>query len=277
MSNRSKPCSTPPPANLRGSVVLSLILSQFGNKELLWGSRVVSGNILRTETLRGRGNWMRNVAVAKTGTFFSMAGRLNRLRYFGYSLAIGFVTYPIAFFVGTALVSNGIIGTPDDLANGTELAFFAISVGFVFVSPGTVIISALQIVKRLHDLDRPGTHFWLMLIPFYNVYLGWVLLFKKGTTGPNQYGNDPLVAVADANSVVPAAVPHTPLHDRVPTPFPPAATKGAFCRDCGSPAGDSKFCPHCGQPQTPSNICSRCGTQLRVGSTFCAESGAKSA
>jgi hypothetical protein len=108
------------------------------------------------------------------------------------------------------------------------------------------------------------------------------------------------VYVADADSVVPApvphpplhlkeariyvepekaraAVPHPPLHDRVPTPFPQAATKGAFCRDCGAPAGDSKFCPRCGQPQRPGNICSRCGTQLRVGSTFCAECGAKSA
>jgi uncharacterized membrane protein YhaH (DUF805 family) len=195
-------------------------------------------------------------------------------------LAIGFVTDLIAFFVGTALASNGIIVTPDALqqarANGTELAF-AMGLGIFFVIPGTIIISALQIVKRLHDLGRPGTHYWLMLVPFYNLYLAWVLLFKKGTTGPNQYGNDPLEAVADANSVVPAAVPHPPQHDRVSTSFPRAATKGAFCGACGAPAGDSKFCSHCGQPQTPSNMCSRCGTQLRVGSTFCSECGAKSA
>jgi hypothetical protein len=85
------------------------------------------------------------------------------------------------------------------------------------------------------------------------------------------------VSVADAKSVVPAAVPQSTLHERAPIPFPPSATKGAFCGACGAPAGDSKFCTHCGQPRTPSNVCSRCGTQLRVGSTFCAECGAKSA
>ena len=49
-------------------------------------------------------------------------------------------------------------------------------------------------VKRLHDLDRPGWHFWLFMIPLYNFYLGLVLLFKKGTDGPNEYGHDPLKA-----------------------------------------------------------------------------------
>ena len=56
--------------------------------------------------------------------------------------------------------------------------------------------------------------------------------------------------VANANLVAPAAVPHLPLRDPVPVPFPRAATKGTFCGACGAPAGgDSKFCPHCGHPQ----------------------------
>jgi uncharacterized membrane protein YhaH (DUF805 family) len=53
-------------------------------------------------------------------------------------------------------------------------------------------LSALQIVKRLHDLDRPGTHYWLLLIPLYDLYLVLILLFKKGAGGPNRYGSDPL-------------------------------------------------------------------------------------
>ena len=46
---------------------------------------------------------------------------------------------------------------------------------------------ALQAVKRFHDLDRPGTHFWLLLIPIYGIYIGLLLLFKKGTEGPNRF------------------------------------------------------------------------------------------
>ena len=55
-----------------------------------------------------------------------------------------------------------------------------------------MIINAFAAVKRFHDLDRPGTHYWLLLIPFYNIYLGLVLLFEKGTVGDNKYGPDPL-------------------------------------------------------------------------------------
>jgi uncharacterized membrane protein YhaH (DUF805 family) len=51
-------------------------------------------------------------------------------------------------------------------------------------------------VKRLHDLDRPGWHWWLLGVPFYNIYLGLVLLFKKGTEGQNQFGRNPLDAVS---------------------------------------------------------------------------------
>ena len=87
---------------------------------------------------------------------------------------------------------------------------------------------------------------------------------------------DPASA-ADASCVVPAAVPPPSLHDRVPTLFPQAAPKGAFCGACGAPVGDSKFCTHCGQPQTRSNVCSQCGAQLRVGAFFCTECGAKAA
>lgn len=47
-------------------------------------------------------------------------------------------------------------------------------------------------IRRLHDLERPGVHWLLLLIPFYNIYLGFVLLLQKGTEGPNRYGEDPV-------------------------------------------------------------------------------------
>ena len=47
----------------------------------------------------------------------------------------------------------------------------------------------IQMVKRRHDLSRPG---YQLLIPLYNLYLLWLLFFKRGTPGPNQYGDDPL-------------------------------------------------------------------------------------
>jgi uncharacterized membrane protein YhaH (DUF805 family) len=47
-------------------------------------------------------------------------------------------------------------------------------------------------VKRLHDVERPSWHWWLLLVPVYNIYLALTLVFQRGTLGPNAYGPDPL-------------------------------------------------------------------------------------
>lgn len=120
---------------------------------------------------------------------FSMSGRLNRARYFGYSIAILLATYFIAFVVGmiigiAALTTNSI----ESAQSGTTGAAV---VGFIIGICGSVV-TAFQAVKRLHDMGRPGVHYWLLLIPIYNIYFALLLLFQKGDSGPNQYGPDPL-------------------------------------------------------------------------------------
>lgn len=49
-------------------------------------------------------------------------------------------------------------------------------------------------VRRLHDIDRSGWWYWLVLIPI----IGWIILFVwlciRGTRGPNRFGPDPLLA-----------------------------------------------------------------------------------
>lgn len=112
---------------------------------------------------------------------FSMKGRMNRQKYFFMTLMITIVAYGLAFVLGFAM---GIAGMTSDAAGGA---------GFI-VGIGAAIIQAFFVVKRCHDLGRSGTHYWLMYIPLYNIYFGLVLLFTKGETGPNQYGEDPLVA-----------------------------------------------------------------------------------
>ena len=110
---------------------------------------------------------------------FSMEGRYNRAKYFWTVLAISVVVQVISYGIGYAIGSSG-----GDPATGG-------AVGFIIGIVGAVIC-AFQVVKRLHDLDRPGTHYWLFLIPIYNIYFGLLILFKKGTEGENQYGPDPL-------------------------------------------------------------------------------------
>ncbi|WP_282753517.1 DUF805 domain-containing protein [Desulfuromonas thiophila] len=110
---------------------------------------------------------------------FSMEGRYNRAKYFWVMLAIAVVGQLISVGIGIAVGSSG--GDPE--AAG--------AIGLI-VGIGIAVVYAFQVVKRLHDLDRPGTHYWLALIPIYNIYFGLLLLFKKGTEGENKYGPDPL-------------------------------------------------------------------------------------
>ena len=108
---------------------------------------------------------------------FSPQGRANRAWYFWHILLDDFV---IAGLIVLGVVVGIIMGNPLILVPvlGVILA-------------GTWAAIAIT-VKRLHDLGRPGWHFLLLGIPIYNLWLGLVLLFKRGTWGPNQYGPDPL-------------------------------------------------------------------------------------
>ena len=54
------------------------------------------------------------------------------------------------------------------------------------------IIEILVTIRRLHDLNRSGFQYWLLMVPGYNIYLALILWFKRGTKGPNRYGSDPL-------------------------------------------------------------------------------------
>ncbi len=113
----------------------------------------------------------------------SVHGRLNRAKYFWRTLVIGVSANITAFLAGILL--EGIMGE-----NAEPAAFI---VGSILGLAG-VVAMACEFVRRLHDLDRPGSHYWYLLIPFYNLYLSLLLLFKRGTSGPNQYGDDPLAA-----------------------------------------------------------------------------------
>ena len=47
-------------------------------------------------------------------------------------------------------------------------------------------------VRRLHDTDRTGWWFCLLVIPVVGAIALLVLLLLDGTHGPNEYGPDPL-------------------------------------------------------------------------------------
>jgi uncharacterized membrane protein YhaH (DUF805 family) len=114
--------------------------------------------------------------------WFTLHGRVSRKQYLASVTAIACLTFGW-FYVGGLMSSNADVGI-----RTTGMMLFTLT-----AVAGTVA-NLFLVVRRLHDLGKPGSHCWLLLVPFYNVYLQLVLLFAKGVAGQNQYGPDPVIA-----------------------------------------------------------------------------------
>ncbi len=102
-------------------------------------------------------------------------GRLGRLGYFGRCFGV--------FLVPNVLIQVGVQSHSEGLTiigGLLGLAAFVLAVTFA--------------VRRLHDLDRPGTDYFYLLIPIYNFYFALVMVFQRGTVGANKYGPDPIAS-----------------------------------------------------------------------------------
>ena len=114
--------------------------------------------------------------------WFDARGRMSRRQYFLSMLAIYLLSFGW-FYIGGLLSSN-----EDAAIKTTGVLLFTMTL----VANG--VANGFLVIRRLHDLGKPGTHSWLLLVPMYNIYLQLILLFAKGVTGQNQYGPDPMTA-----------------------------------------------------------------------------------
>ena len=65
--------------------------------------------------------------------------------------------------------------------------------GAVIIVP--VLLPAISVeVRRLHDIDRSGWWVWLCLLPPINLVVKLIWWTRKGTSGDNRFGPDPLRA-----------------------------------------------------------------------------------
>lgn len=85
------------------------------------------------------------------------------------------------------------------------------------------LLPALAVgVRRLHDVDRSA---WWLLLWFVPV-VGWIVLLvwatKRGSSGDNRFGPDPLAGQAQAQAQAPAPAPSAPAAPPPPPPPPPA-------------------------------------------------------
>ena len=113
---------------------------------------------------------------------FTTEGRLNRLKYFKYTLLVS-LAGGVAQIVLVWLTSK-IIGSNDSFLLSLENALIALPI---------CIGNAMVTVRRCHDLNMSGKYVLLCIIPIINLLFGLYLLMAKGTVGWNNYGADPLL------------------------------------------------------------------------------------
>jgi uncharacterized membrane protein YhaH (DUF805 family) len=106
--------------------------------------------------------------------YVQFSGRSPRAEYWFFALFTTLIS------IGASVVDAIWLNGSPALATIANLAFFlpALSVG----------------VRRLHDRDRSGWWFWLILIPLVGAVILLIWLVSRGTRGPNRYGPDPLAA-----------------------------------------------------------------------------------
>jgi len=114
--------------------------------------------------------------------WFNARGRISRRQYLLSMLGISLLSFGW-FYIGGLLSAN-----EDAAIKTTGMLLFTMTL----VAGG--VANGFLVIRRLHDLGKPGTHSCLLLVPMYNIYLQLVLLFAKGVTGQNQYGPDPATA-----------------------------------------------------------------------------------
>lgn len=120
------------------------------------------------------------------------------------------------------------------------------------------VVEIRAFVGRLHDLDKSGWWWLVLLVPVVGSLVAIVVGCLKGTPGPNRFGGDPHMQYRRSSSS--AVAGH--------------GAGSSFCHECGHrmEAG-AKFCPHCGKAVPKRAKCRKCGGELDAGQQFCPKCG----
>ena len=149
---------------------------------------------------------------------FSTQGRLNRMPYNIYSLALIVVSFIMSMLCESLKERFVIMNESDFIGKVSEsdLDIMIACTLLIIVIAILMIIGELTLtIRRMHDLNLSGWYYLLFFVPNIltaNAYdnkslliiliflvlnlipliLGLCLVFKRGTAGENKYGADPL-------------------------------------------------------------------------------------
>jgi uncharacterized membrane protein YhaH (DUF805 family) len=117
-----------------------------------------------------------------TPKFFSLDGRIGRVRYLAYGIGAGLLMMPVMFLT---MGLGAITGSVADSGAGGSVLGMLLGYGLYFAA--TFILAR----RRFNDLGKSGWLGLLMIIPVVNIIIGLWLLFGSGDAGSNEYGPAP--------------------------------------------------------------------------------------
>ncbi|MBB4868042.1 uncharacterized membrane protein YhaH (DUF805 family) [Pseudomonas nitritireducens] len=127
---------------------------------------------------------------------FTTDGRIGRVRYLGWSMAMFLVLFAILALVGGAFALSNTLG-------------YLIGAVAVVAFIAYVVVGVMIGVQRLHDIGWSGWLLLLNLVPVVGSVFPLLMLLIPGTSGPNRFGPPPppnsrgVVALAWTMLVVP--------------------------------------------------------------------------
>jgi uncharacterized membrane protein YhaH (DUF805 family) len=114
---------------------------------------------------------------------FSVEGRIGRLRYLAWTMALTLVMMAVVSVA--AVVAIGIISA--DTTAGLIIGGLVAVILFIAIA----VVSIQFSVQRLHDIGWSGWLWLLNLVPFLGSFFPFVIMAVPGSNIPNQYGPPP--------------------------------------------------------------------------------------
>ncbi len=120
---------------------------------------------------------------------FSPKGRFTRLSYLAWMFIVSMLYSCTLFIVAgiAAVVFMKLGGFSPEALTQSSLGYFALFLIFAIVLIFTIFMICITI-RRIHDLNKSGWLWLLLIIPFINIVFGIYIMCAKGTEGANKYG-----------------------------------------------------------------------------------------
>lgn len=110
--------------------------------------------------------------------FATFSGRAQRSEFWWFALFV--------------VISNFVLGIVDHMLFGMAVDGQQVSLLGALFSLAVLLPNIAVGVRRLHDLDKSGWWYLLILIPLVGALVLIYFFVQKGTDGPNRFGADPL-------------------------------------------------------------------------------------